>query len=78
MPAIYTAGPDCEMGEGLKERAYSKYETFFQFKYIQVHRITQVNRMSKSRRVLAIGGKQRSFGLHMVGFGMVLYHNKPH
>ena len=39
---------------------------------------TQVNRMSKSRRVLAIGGKQRSFGLHMVCFEMVLYHNEPH
>ena len=40
--------------------------------------ITQVNRMSKSRRVLAIGGKQRSFGLHIVCFEMVLYHNEPH
>ena len=40
--------------------------------------ITQVNRMSKSRRVLATGGKQRSFGLHMVCFEMVLYHNEPH
>ena len=39
---------------------------------------TQVNRMSKSRRVLAIGGKQRSFGLHMVCFEAVLYHNEPH
>ena len=39
---------------------------------------TQVNRMSKSRRVLATGGKQRSFGLHMVCFEMVLYHNEPH
>ena len=39
---------------------------------------TQVNRMSKSRRVLAIGGKQRSFGQHMVCFEMVLYHNEPH
>ena len=39
---------------------------------------TQVNRMSKSRRVLATGGKQRSYGLHMVCFEMVLYHNKPH
>ena len=34
--------------------------------------------MSKSRRVLTIGGKQRSFGLHMVCFEMVLYHNEPH
>ena len=39
---------------------------------------TQVIRMSKSRRVLATGGKQRSFGLHMVCFEMVLYHNEPH
>ena len=43
-----------------------------------VDRFTQVNCMSKSRRVLAIGGKQRSFGLHMVCFEMVLYHNEPH
>ena len=40
--------------------------------------VTQVNRMSKSRRVLATRGKQRSFGLHMVCFEMVLYHNEPH
>ena len=40
--------------------------------------VTQVNRMSKSRRVLATGGKQRNFGLHMVCFEMVLYHNEPH
>ena len=40
--------------------------------------LTQVNRMSKSRRVLATGGKQRSFGLHMICFEMVLYHNEPH
>ena len=40
--------------------------------------ITQVNRMSKSRRVLAIGGKQRSFGLHIVYFEMDLHHNEPH
>ena len=39
---------------------------------------TQVNRMSKSRSVLATRGKQRSFGLHMVCFEMVLYHNEPH
>ena len=39
---------------------------------------TQVNGMSKSRRVLAIRVKQRSFGLHMVCFEMVLYHNEPH
>ena len=43
-----------------------------------VNKNTQVNRMSKSRRVLATGGKQRSFGLHMVCFEMVLYHNEPH
>ena len=34
--------------------------------------------MSKSRKVLAIGGKQRSFGLPIVCFEMVLYHNEPH
>ena len=38
----------------------------------------RVNRMSKSRRVLATGGKQRIFWLHMVCFEMVLYHNEQH
>ena len=39
---------------------------------------TQVNRMSKTQRVLATGGKQRIYWLHMVCFEMVLYHNEPH
>ena len=50
---------------------------FFSFIF-SILMLTQVNRMSKSRRVLATGGKQRSFGLHMVCFEMVLYHIKPH
>ena len=37
----------------------------------------QVNRMSRSRRLLAIGGKQGSFGFHMVCFETVLYHIEP-
>ena len=36
--------------------------------------ITQVNRMSRSRRVLAIGGKQRIFGLDMVCIETILFH----
>ena len=36
--------------------------------------ITQVNRMSRSRRVLAIGGKQRFFGLDMVFIETILFH----
>ena len=36
--------------------------------------ITQVNRMSRSRRVLAIGGKQRNFGLGMVCIETILFH----
>ena len=35
---------------------------------------TQVNRMSRSRRVLAIGGKQRFFGLDMVFIETILFH----
>ena len=35
---------------------------------------TQVNRMSRSRRVLAIGGKQRIFGLDMVCIETILFH----
>ena len=35
---------------------------------------TQVNRMSRSRRVLAIGGKQWIFGLDMVCFETILFH----
>ena len=38
------------------------------------HIYTQVNRMSRSRRVLAIGGKQRIFGLDMVCFETILFH----
>ena len=36
--------------------------------------ITQVNRMSRFRRVLAIGGKQRIFGLDMVCIETILFH----
>ena len=36
--------------------------------------ITQVNRMSRSRRVLATGGKQRIYGLGMVCIETILYH----
>ena len=36
--------------------------------------ITQVNRMYRSRRVLAIGGKQRIFGLDMVCIETILFH----
>ena len=36
--------------------------------------ITQVNRMSRSRRVLAIGGKQRILRLDMVCFETILFH----
>ena len=35
---------------------------------------TQVNRMYRSRRVLAIGGKQRIFGLDMVCIETILFH----
>ena len=34
--------------------------------------VTQVNRMSRSRRVLAIGGKQRILGLDMVCIETIL------
>ena len=40
----------------------------------QVYDTTQVNRMSRSRRVLAIGGKQRFFGLDMVCIETILFH----
>ena len=36
--------------------------------------ITQVNRMSKSRRMLAIGGKQRILRLDMVCIETILFH----
>ena len=35
---------------------------------------TQVNRMSRSRRVLATGGKQRILGLDMVCIKTILFH----
>ena len=69
---LYTPWPP---GLGLKV----KYRNCaFKDVYIDFSMFTQVNRMSKSRRVLATGGKQRSFGQHMVCFVMVLYHNEPH
>ena len=46
-------------------------------RYFQHDRYTQVDRMSRSRRVLAIGGKQGSFGLRIVCFETVLYHVEP-
>ena len=55
-----------------------KREQFILYLWKQQTMYTQVNRMSKSHRVLAIRGKQRSFGLHIVCFEMVLYHNEPH
>ena len=39
-----------------------------------VHVCTQVNRMSRSRRVLATGGKQRILGLDMVCIETILFH----
>ena len=39
-----------------------------------VHGNTQVNRMSRSRRVLAIGGKQRILRLDMVCIETILFH----
>ena len=36
--------------------------------------ITQVNRMFRSRRVLATGGKQRILGLDMVFIETILFH----
>ena len=41
---------------------------------ISVYNFTQVNRMSRSRRVLATGGKQRIFGLDMVCIETILFH----
>ena len=41
---------------------------------LQLANCTQVNRMSRSRRVLAIGGKQRIFGLDMVCIETILFH----
>ena len=39
-----------------------------------LHVLTQVNRMCRSRRVLATGGKQRIFGLDMVFIETILFH----
>ena len=53
---------------------------FIEFKHCQTVKFyneiinTQVNRMSRSRRVLAIGGKQRFFGLDMVFIETILFH----
>ena len=39
-----------------------------------IHLDTQVNRMSRCRRVLATGGKQRILGLDMVCIETILFH----
>ena len=41
---------------------------------VESDEITQVNRMSRSRRVLAIGGKQRILRLDMVCIETNLFH----
>ena len=48
----------------MQVRAFKRY----------IEQNTQVNRMSRSRRVLAIGGKQRIFGLDMVCIETILFH----
>ena len=68
--AIYILNLHC------KSLAEPPHENNFDISMLTTN--TQVNRMSKSRRLLATGGKQRSFGLHMVCFEIVLYHNEPH
>ena len=49
---------------------------FHNLKYGKFHlsESTQVNRMSRSRRVLATGGKQRILGLDMVCIETILFH----
>ena len=42
--------------------------------YFEAINLTQVNRMSRFRRVLAIGGKQRFFGMDMVFIETILFH----
>ena len=46
----------------------------FQKPMVRLAGNTQVNRMSRSRRVLATGGKQRIFGLDMVCIKTILFH----
>ena len=46
--------------------------TYFILPDIDLGHITQVNRMSRYRRVLAIGGKQRILGLDMVCIETIL------
>ena len=42
--------------------------------YVSIPSHTQVNRMSRSRRVLATGGKQRILRLDMVCIKTILFH----
>ena len=55
----------------IKNRSYAKKSSVWCF---QVGYNTQVNRMSRSRRTLAIGGKQIIFGLDMVCIETILFH----
>ena len=54
---------------------YTGLTVFLKFRTTPFYNlITQVNRMSRSRRVLATGGKQRILGLDMVRIETILFH----
>ena len=60
---------------GIKnQHAFIQYAKSLYRCYFTISVITQVNRMYRSRRVLAIGGKQRIFGLDMVCIETILFH----
>ena len=59
------------------KRAQFRVKEFYSYEKDLVFRFcvnTQVNRMSRSRRVLATGGKQRILGLDMVCIETILFH----
>ena len=61
-----------KLKESNKEIKIQKKE--FTWTRTQYLLVTQVNRMSRSRRVLAIGGKQRILRLDMVCIETILFH----
>ena len=58
----------------LKERTFGQSSALLYSNKLLLSLLTQVNRMSRSRRVLAIGGKQRILRLDMVCIETILFH----
>ena len=75
IPSIHQRRMDCSVISLVHEMLFATAVLLTLVRLNTVNsEITQVNRMSRSRRVLAIGGKQRINGLDMVCIETILFH----